>query len=136
MIIFLFNFLYVTLSTGRYRSVVGSDYFGVVTGKRSRFFGLRHHASVTPEQMIDEWRLAPAIHGTNVLDAFALDCRDWELVGGKAYNDRKLEHHLWEKRYILLLLMRRGNQTRKWPVEVRRALGNVRHHVRLSSALW
>jgi hypothetical protein len=114
----------------RCRSVVGSDYFGVVTSKKSKFFGLRLHATVTPEQMIDEWLLAPAaIHDLNVLDALVLDCRDLVLVGDKAYNDQELEYRLWEKRRIRLLPLRRDNQTQQWPDEVRRALGNVRHRV-------
>ena len=114
----------------RCRSVVGSDYFGVVTSKKSKFFGLRLHATVTPEQMIDEWLLAPAaIHDLNVLDALVLDCRDLVLVGDKAYNDQELEHRLWEKRQIRLLPLRRDNQAQQWPDEVRRALGNVRHRV-------
>jgi hypothetical protein len=114
----------------RCRSVVGSDYFGVVTSKKSKFFGLRLHATVTPEQMIDEWLLAPAaIHDLNVLDALVLDCRDRVLVGDKAYNDQELENRLWEKRQIRLLPLRRDNQAQQWPDEVRRALGNVRHRV-------
>jgi hypothetical protein len=114
----------------RCRSVVGSDYFGVVTSKKSKFFGLRLHATVTSEQMIDEWLLAPAaIHDLNVLDALVLDCRDLVLVGDKAYNDQELENRLWQKRRIQLLPLRRDNQTRQWPDEVRRALGNVRHRV-------
>jgi hypothetical protein len=114
----------------RCRSVVGSDYFGVVTSKKSKFFGLRLHATVTSEQMIDEWLLAPAaIHDLNVLDALVLDCRDLVLVGDKAYNDQELENRLWQKRRIQLLPLRRDNQTRQWPDEARRALGNVRHRV-------
>jgi hypothetical protein len=114
----------------RCRSVVGSDYFGVVTSKKSKFFGLRLHATVTPEQMIDEWLLAPAaVHDLNALDALVLDCRDLVLVGDKAYNDQELENRLWQKRRIQLLPLRRDNQTRQWPDEVRRALGNVRHRV-------
>jgi hypothetical protein len=114
----------------RCRSVVGSDYFGVVTSKKSKFFGLRLHATVTPEQMIDEWLLAPAaIHDLKVLDALVLDCRDLVLVGDKAYNDQELEHRLWERRRIRLLPLRRDNQAQQWPDEVRRALGHVRHRV-------
>jgi hypothetical protein len=114
----------------RCRSVVGSDYFGVVTSKKSKFFGLRLHATVTPDQMIDDWLLAPAaIHDLKVLDALVLDCRDLVLVGDKAYNDQELEHRLWEKRRIRLLPLRRDNQAQQWPDEVRHALGNVRHRV-------
>jgi hypothetical protein len=114
----------------RCRSVVGSDYFGVVTSKKNKFFGLRLHATVTPGQMIDDWLLAPAaIHDLTVLDTLVLDCRDLTLIGDKAYNDQELENRLWNKRGIQLLPLRRDNQMRQWPDEVRRALGRVRHRV-------
>jgi hypothetical protein len=114
----------------RCQSVVGSQYFGVVTSKKSKFFGLRLHATVTPDQMIDEWLLAPAsVHDLKVLDALVLDCRDLTLVGDKAYNDEELEYRLWKKRRIHLLPLRRDNQKEQWPDEVRRALGRVRHRI-------
>jgi hypothetical protein len=114
----------------RSRSVVGSEYFGVVTSKQSKFFGLRLHATVTVNQMIDEWLLAPAsTHDLTVLDALVLDCRDLILIGDKAYNDQELELRLWRKRRIQLLPLRRANQTQQWPVQVRQALSFVRHRV-------
>jgi hypothetical protein len=114
----------------RSRSVVGSDYFGVVTSKKSKFFGLRLHLTTTPDQLIDEWVLAPAAaHDVKVLDALVCDCHDIVLVGDKAYNDAELEERLWRKRRIQLLPLRRSNQKKQWPVAVRRALGRVRHQV-------
>ena len=74
--------------------------------------------------------LAPAaIHDLTVLDTLVLDCRDLTLIGDKAYNDQELENRLWNKRCIQLLPLRRDNQMRQWPDEVRRALGRVRHRV-------
>lgn len=114
----------------RCRSVVGSQYFGVVTSKKSKFFGLRLHATVTADQMIDEWLLAPAsVHDLRVLDALVLDCRDLVLVGDKAYNDEELENRLWVKRNIQLLPLRRENQSKQWSDDVRQALGRVRHRI-------
>ncbi len=114
----------------RCRSVVGSDYFGVTTSKKSKFFGLRLHATVTPEQLIDDWLLAPAaVPDLTVLDTLVLDCRALVLVGDKAYNNQELENRLWNKRGIQLLPLRRDNQIRQWPDDVRRALGRVRHRV-------
>lgn len=114
----------------RSRSVIGSDYFGVVTSKKSKFFGLRLHVTTTAEQLIDEWVLAPAAaHDVKVLDALVSDCHDLILVGDKAYNDAELEARLWRKRRIQLLPLRRSNQKQQWPDAVRRALGHVRHRV-------
>jgi hypothetical protein len=124
----------VTLMTytrgSRSRSVVGSDYFGVITSKKSKFFGLRLHLTTTPEQLIDEWLLAPAAdHDVKVLDALVSDGRDLVLIADKAYNDADLEARLWSQRRIQLLPLRRNNQQQQWSDAVRRALGRVRHRV-------
>jgi hypothetical protein len=105
----------ITLMTytrgSRSQSVVGGEYFGVVTSKKSKFFGLRLHLTTTPDQLIDEWLLAPAAeHDVKVLDALVLDSRDLILIADKAYNDAELEERLWRKRRIQLLPLRRTNQ--------------------------
>lgn len=124
----------VTLMTytrgARCKSVVGHQFFGVVTSKKGKLFGLRLHASVTVEQLIDEWLLAPAsIPDPQVLDELVLDCRDLTLIGDKIYNDAELEARLWWKRGITLLPLRKDNQKKQWPQEVRRILGRIRHRV-------
>ena len=124
----------ITLMTytrgSRCKSVLGSEYFGVVTSKKGTFFGLRLHATVTAEQLIDEWLLAPAsATDAKVLDALVLDCRDLSIIGDKAYNDAELEKRLWCKRRIHLLPLRKDNQETQWPAEIRRILGRVRHRV-------
>jgi hypothetical protein len=124
----------ITLMTyprgSRCQSVVGSEYFGVVTSKKGKFFGLRLHATVTAEQLIDEWLVAPAsATDAKVLDELVLDCRDLSLIGDKAYNDAELEERLWRKRRIHLLPLRKDNQEAQWPADIRRILGRVRHRV-------
>lgn len=124
----------VTLMTytrgSRCKSVMGSEYFGVVTSKKGKFFGLRLHATVTTDQLIDEWLLAPASStDAKVLDELVLDCRDLSLIGDKAYNDAELEQRLWRKRRIHLLPLRKDNQQNQWPDDFRRILGQVRHRV-------
>jgi hypothetical protein len=124
----------VTLMTytrgSRCRSVVGDQYFGVVTSKKGKIFGLRLHVTTTVEQLIDEWVLAPAsAYDSKVLDALVQDCRDLIITGDKAYNDVELETRLWDKRRILLLPLRRRNQHAQWPDDVRKTLGRIRHRV-------
>ena len=100
-------------------SVVGNEYFGVVTSKKGKFFGLRLHMTCTAEQLIDQWCVAPAAtHDLQVLEALV-----------SAYNDAELEARLWRKRRILLLPLRRRNQQQQWPEAVRQVLGRVRHRV-------
>ena len=114
----------------RSQSAIGSDYFGVITSKKAKFFGLRLHATVTDEQLIDEWMVAPAsVHDKTALDALLLESRDLVVFGDKAYNDQELEDRLWDKRRIQLLPIRRKNQQRQWSHSVRKAIGKVRHRV-------
>lgn len=124
----------VTLMTytrgSRCKTVMGSEYFGVVTSKKGKFFGLRLHATVTADQLIDEWLLAPAsVTDAKVLDELVLDCRDLSVIGDKAYNDAELEQRLWRKRRIQLLPLRKDNQQTQWPDDIRRILGKVRLRV-------
>ncbi len=114
----------------RCKSMVGSEYFGVVTSKKGKFFGLRLHATVTVDQLIDEWLLAPAsITDAKVLDELVLDCRHLNIIGDKAYNDTELEQRLWRKRQIQLFPLRKDNQHNQWDDDIRRILGRVRHRV-------
>ena len=114
----------------RCRSVVGSQFFGVVTSKKAKFFGLRLHLTTTGDQLIDEWLLAPAAsHDGKVLEELVFNCSDLWLIGDKAYNDAEKEARFWRKRRILLLPLRKNNHHEPWSNEVRRALGRVRHRV-------
>ena len=115
----------------RSQSAIGSEYFGVITSKKAKFFGLRLHATVTDEQLIDEWMVAPAsVHDKTALDTLLLESRDLVIFGDKAYNDHELEEQrLWEKRGIQLLPIRRKNQKQQWCESVRKAIGKVRHRV-------
>jgi hypothetical protein len=114
----------------RCRSVVGRQYFGVVTSKKGKVFGLRLHITATADQQIDEWLLAPAaVPDPKVLDALVSDCRDLVVVADKIYNDATLEDHLWRQHGILLLPLRKKNQKDQWPKEAQKAMGRVRHRV-------
>lgn len=124
----------ITLMTyprgSRCESVRGPEYFGVVTSKKTRIYGLRLHATVTVNQLIDEWMLAPAsVHDTNALDVLLEGCTNLQIVGDKAYNDAELEERLWRKRRIQLLPLRKSNQKEQWPDLIRRILGKIRHRI-------
>ncbi len=118
----------MTYSRGaRCKSVVGSEYFGVVTSKKGKVFGLRLHVTATVNQLVDEWLLAPAsTPDPKALDALVLDSRDL-LIGDKIYNDAELEDRLWRKRRIQLLPLRKDNQKHQWPDGVQGLLGRIRH---------
>jgi hypothetical protein len=125
----------ITLMTytrgARCQSVDGNDdYFGVVTSKKGKFFGLRLHVTSTVNQVIDDWVLAPGSEpDPQVLDELVFHRRNLTLIGDKIYNDAVLEDRLWQKRRITLLPLRKCNQKKQWPKEAQRILGHVRHRV-------
>ena len=85
----------MTYTRGPLHSVVGNEYFGVVTSKKGKIFGLRLHITTTAEQLIDEWLLAPASYAdTKVLEALVLDQHDLAIIGDKGYVDADLEESL------------------------------------------
>ena len=71
----------ITLMTytrgARCQSVDGNDdYFGVVTSKKGKFFGLRLHVTPTVNQLIDDWVLAPGLNLT------PMGWMSWSCIGG------------------------------------------------------
>lgn len=114
----------------RCHSVIGKAYFGVVTSKKGKFFGWRVHTTVTGDQLIDDWMVAPAsLPDPQALEALVEARRDLTLIGDKIYNDLGLEERLWCKKRILLLPLRKDNQKLQWPAGVQSTLGWLRHRV-------
>ena len=112
------------------QSVIGKAYFGVVTSKKGKFFGWRVHTTVTGDQLIDDWMVAPAsVPDPQVLAALVDHRRALTLRGDKIYNAVGLEERLWRKKRIVLLPLRKDNQKTQWPEGVQRTLGWLRHRV-------
>src|SRR5512147_1942456 len=113
------------------RSVDGNDdYFGVVTSKKGKFFGLRLHVTTTVNQLIDDWLLAPGSEpDPDVLDELVFHRRNLTLIGDKIYNDAELEQRLWRKRRITLLPLRKNNQKKQWTAGTQAILGRIRHRI-------
>jgi hypothetical protein len=112
------------------RSVAGKAHFGVVTSKKGTFFGWRLHTTVTGDQIIDDWMVAPAaVPDPQAMEALVADRRNLTLIGDKIYNDAGLEERLWRKKRILLLPLRKDNQKTQWAAGVQQTLGRLRHRV-------
>src|SRR5688572_30437152 len=66
----------------RSKSAIGQDYFGRVTSKDAKIFGLRLHATVTEQFLVDDWLLAPAcVHDSQVVDPLVADRKALVLIG-------------------------------------------------------
>jgi len=111
-------------------SVAGKAHFGVVTSKKGKFFGWRLHTTVTGDQVIDDWMVAPAaVPDPQAMEALVADRRDLTLIGDKISNDVGLEERPSRKKRIVLLPLRKDNQKSQWPAGVQRTLGWLRHRV-------
>jgi len=116
--------------SNRCQTVRGAEYCGRIASKKARFFGFRLHATVTPDQLIDEWLLAPAsIHDIQAVTELLAEEAELTVIGDAAYTSAPLEEALWEEALIQLLPLRRSNQHHQWEESVRRLLIRARMRV-------
>lgn len=114
----------------RCQTVQGGEYCGLIASKKAKFFGFRLHATVTPDQLVDEWLLAPASYHDIRPVAELLEAEGGlTVIGDNAYTSAPLEEQLWEDAMVLLLPIRRPNERRQWPYDVHRLLVGVRMRV-------
>ena len=106
------------------------QWFGVCSSKKSRFFGPRCHLTVTLDQMIDTWLLAPGSCQDRKPMAALLEKQEGlTIIGDKGYVSKELEDQLWDDGKHLLLSLKRDNQKEQWPKGIQKILGSLRHRV-------
>jgi hypothetical protein len=116
--------------SNRCQTVRGAEYCGRIAAKKARFFGFRLHATVTPEQLIDEWLLAPAsVHDVRVAPELLAEEAEIAVIGDGAYGSAAFEAALWDDALVQLLPIRRANEPHQWEPSVRRLLIGVRMRV-------
>lgn len=118
---------------GRCRSIPlewRDEWFGVCTSKKSKFFGPRCHVTISVDQMIDSWLLAPGSYDDRKPMAALLENRHGlGVIGDKGYVSQELADRLWEDGEHLLLALKRDNQKKQWPQGIQKILGYLRHRV-------
>jgi hypothetical protein len=116
--------------SNRCQTVRGAEYCGRVVSKKMRFFGFRLHATVTPDQLIDEWLLAPAaMHDSQAVTDLLGEEAEITVIGDAAYGCAAREELLWEEAMIQLLPLRKSNEQRQWTAEIRQLLNRARMRV-------
>lgn len=84
------------------------EWFGVCTSKKSKFFGARCHVTITLDQMIDTWLLAPGSYDDRKPMVSLLEERHGlQVIGDKGYVSEDLEKRLWVEGEHLLLALKR-----------------------------
>lgn len=113
------------------RTVNGSEYFGVMSTRAAKLFGLRLYLTCTTNQVIDDWVLAPAsYHDSQVLPAVFEHSSERLVLGDGAYHNPTAEPLLQERAVVGRAPPRRDNRNRPpWPEPVRRWVGYVRRRI-------
>ena len=120
--------------SNRCRTVQGAEFCGVMTVKKAKFFGFRLHVTTTPDELIDEWLLAPASdHDVRVAPALLEDEAQLTVIGDAAYTSAELEQALWDEALVVLLPLRHPTQHAQWSAAERRTL--IRARMRVETAL-
>ena len=112
----------------RCQTLAGPEYVGINATKKARFFGFRLQATVTWNQMVDEWMLAPAAyHDHRMMAALLSDAGDLAIFGDNAYSDE------WTKRQLLLkhnihlyAIPRKDSRFEHWPLRLKRRFRKMR----------
>lgn len=101
----------------RNQTLCGSQHFSVMPTRRAKLFGLRLHLTITDQQVIDQWMLAPAAPRDSKLAEVLLSETEWRLVfGDNAFRDPAVSHHLKTKHHVELLAPpRQKYEKQPWP---------------------
>jgi len=119
--------------SNRCQTVRGAEFCGHIFSKKAKFFGFRLHATVTPDQLIDEWLLAPAsVHDVRLAPELLAQEAQITVIGDAAYTSAPLEQALWDEAMIQLLPLRNPRERRQWDAHVRRLL--IRARMRVETA--
>ncbi len=118
------------LRTRSCTTVAGADYCGVMVSRRAKLFGVRLHLTITTNQVVDQWMLAPASHHDGTLTPALLEESTglW-VLGDNAFHNPMAIAWLQQQREIAVMAVPRRTQTPAWPKSVRQHTNNVRRTI-------
>jgi hypothetical protein len=115
---------------GECTTVMGPDYCSVMPSRAAKLFGLRLYLTVTLEQVLDEWLLAPAACRDAKVAPVLLDsAHDLYVVGDTAFHDPTVSRQLLQERHMSLLALPRRDTRQPWPAAWRAYLQRLRRPV-------
>lgn len=118
----------------RSRTLCGSEYFSVMPTRRAKLFGLRLHLTITDQQIIDQWMLAPAAPRDSKLAEVLLSETEWrQVLGDNAFRDPAVAHHLKMKHQVdLQAPPRQKYDKHPWPKAYHQLFMRVRRLIESS----
>lgn len=115
---------------GQCETVTGPEYASIMASRKAKLFGLRLHMTITLDQVIDQWMLAPAAYKDGkVTPAFFDEAQDLWVLADNAYHDPVNQDWLDNQRQITLVTSQRKDSRSQWPAETRRLLNRMRRRV-------
>lgn len=114
----------------RSNTLNGLEYFGIAKSHGAKVFGLRLVLTTSPNQVIDEWMLAPAsVHDSTTMPAVLEDGESLLVLGDGAYHNPAAEQALAEKHNVEILAPPRKDSLHPWPDHLRQTVGRLRRQV-------
>lgn len=111
-------------------TLAGPAYFGIAKSQGAKVFGLRLVLTISTEQVIDDWMLAPASHHDSVtLPALLEDEASLQVLGDGAYHRPLSEAVLAEKHDIHVLAPPRKDSRSPWPEALRHTVTRLRRNI-------
>ncbi len=114
----------------RNRSWIGQEYYGVMTSRKAKLYGLRLHATMTHGFVLDQWLLAPASHrDSKVMCATLEGAHDLVVYADNAFRDAAEERVLARARNIRVWAAPRRNSREPWPPAFAQASKRFRRRI-------
>lgn len=116
---------------GANRTLNGSAYFGVMTSRGAKLFGVRLYLTTTTNHVIDDWVLAPAsYHDSQVLPALCEQLQDTVVLGDGAFHNPTSAPVLAERTVFVYAPPRWDTRARPpWPEPIRRWIRMIRRRI-------
>lgn len=115
----------------RCRSLSGPEYVGWLSSKKARCFGFRLQATMTTDQVIDDWLLAPAGRKDGKMTLPLLEDRyALEVIADNAYHDPGESWVLKQQHGIgLWAIPRKDTRGLRWPPPFKRQVNKLRRRI-------
>lgn len=116
--------------SGDCQTVSGPEYASVMASKGGKLYGHRFYATITKEQVIDRWMLAPAAPNEGKLCvAFFEDQSHLQVLADNGFHVPTEMRWLSETRQVQMITARRRTDRQQWPKAFRQLLDRVRRRI-------
>lgn len=118
-------------------TVQGAEYASWMPSRKAPVYGLRLSLTVTTDQVIDQWLLAPASeHDSRTGQSLLEAANQLYVIGDNAYHSPWVGAQLKDRHGIQLIAPpQRGHDSREWPKAWRRQINRLRRRVESALAV-